>query len=73
MANAVKCNKCGNFEEGHGYSVRIYKTYEKHVPEKGTIECRAKRLVTLDNICGECAEEIAGYLGASIFEDVDES
>ena len=65
MSNAVKCEVCGKFEEGLGYSVRIYK---HEMSEKDGREREyAKKIVTRDHICSECAMHAAEMLNADLY------
>lgn len=57
MANAIKCTSCGNFEEGLGYSVRIYQHMMNDEPNRQREYVR--RVVTQDCLCFKCASAAA--------------
>lgn len=68
MANAIKCDNCGKFEEGLGYSVRIYQNLE-NVDEKERKRTYAKRVVAEDNLCYECASAAAESISAVLIPE----
>lgn len=57
MANAIKCTSCGKFEEGLGYSVRIYQHQKDDNPSRPREY--SKRIVAQDCLCFECASAAA--------------
>lgn len=61
MANAIKCENCGKFEESLGYSVRIYQ-HKKGTNQNGNVKEYATRTVTKDCLCYECASKVAECL-----------
>lgn len=70
MGMAIKCGKCGSFEEGCGYSVRIYSGYMKAKPGAGGIQEKLyKRVGGTDCLCSSCAQEVADMLGTALSHD----
>ena len=67
MSNAVKCEICGQFEEGFGYSVRIYKHEVSTDPSNGKTREYARRIVTRDHICSSCADAVAKAMNSDIY------
>lgn len=71
MANAIKCENCGKFEESLGYSVRIYQHKHGH-DRKGNPSEYAKKVLAKDCLCYECASEIAESLHDVLIPDEEE-
>lgn len=66
MSDAFKCSQCGEFFEGHGYSILICKDDVVHSPENDAMMMRSLTPVrSQDDFCEECMYKAAAIMEAA--------